>query len=176
MWSVLLGEPVSSSNWIWCQEAAPDHDDNRGWQGLTWHTSILNGCRLHNYPTSIINAMILYSCLSLKLALVTNVDQQLYLMGALWCFSSTWIFVKITWFLMCALPQQQYFAVHCNSSTCCKYTEHQNPNWHTISELHSIAWYVAAVGAHRSQQQIGERKLFPKRCTSETVCNEICLS
>lgn len=36
---------------------------------------------MHNYPTSIINAMILYSCLSLKLALVTNVDQQLYLMG-----------------------------------------------------------------------------------------------
>jgi len=23
------GQPVSSSNWIWCQEA-PDHDDNRG--------------------------------------------------------------------------------------------------------------------------------------------------
>ena len=59
---------------------------------------------MHNYPTSIINAnMILYSCLSLKLALLTNVDQQLYLMGALWCFSSTWIFVKIITFLMLCL-------------------------------------------------------------------------
>lgn len=25
----LAGQPVRSSNWIWCQEA-PDHDDNRG--------------------------------------------------------------------------------------------------------------------------------------------------